>query len=77
MPSLMAMPMMRVREVGMAVRQRLVAVPVTMGGADRRPLVVRMLVMGIVDVRVRVFHGLVGVRVPMLLGQVQPDAQGH
>ena len=36
-----------------------------------------MLVMGIMDVRVRVFHGFMGVRVPMLLGQVQPDARGH
>ena len=77
MPSLMAMPMMRVREVRMAMRERLMAVPMTMRTTGRCPLVMQMLVMGIVDVRVRVFHRLVGVRVPMLLGQVQPDAQGH
>ena len=73
----MAMPMMRVREVRMAVRKRLMTVPMTMRATGRRPLVVRMLVMGIMEVRVRMFHRLVGVRVPMLLGQVQPDAQGH
>lgn len=69
----MIMPMMRVWKVRMAVRQWFVAMPMTMGNADRRPLVMRMLVMGIMFVRVLVFHGLVGVRVAMLLGQVQPD----
>ena len=70
----MIVPMMRVWKVRMAVRQGFVVVPMTMRATGRRPLVMRMLVMDIMFVRVLVFHELVGVRVAMLLGQVQPDA---
>jgi hypothetical protein len=73
----MAVSVMRVREVRMAVGERLVAVPVTMFGPSRRPCVVRMRVMGIVSVVVLVLHRLVQMWVAMLLGEMQPDAQRH
>ncbi len=66
----MAMPMMRVREVIMEMSQRLMAVLVTMFGVGRHLLVMRVLVVGIVDMLVLVFYRLVRVGVAMLLSQV-------
>ena len=57
----MAMPMMRVRKVVMEMSQRLMAVWVKMLGVGRHLLVMRVLVVGIVDMLVLMFHRLVRV----------------
>lgn len=61
----------------MTVRQRLMAVPVIMRAAYQQLRVMRMLMMSVMDMRVRVFQKVVGMRVAVLLGQVQPEAQRH
>ena len=73
----MIVTMVRVREMLVAVRQRLM--PVAMGMADPRRdrRLVFMLMMLIVFMFVLVFHGLVGMLVTMVLGDVQPHAQRH
>lgn len=73
------MPMMRVREVCVVMRQGFVAVRVAVAFSARRVvgLGVAVLMMLVVAVRVVVFDRLVGVKVLVALGQVQPDSDAH
>jgi len=73
----MLVPMVRVREMRMTVRQRIVAVRVAMRGAGCQRIGVGVLVMFIVAMRVVVLRRLVGMSVLVTLGQVQPGTQRH
>jgi hypothetical protein len=75
----MLMPMMRIRIVGMTMRDRLVAMPMRMpvvAALAIRTLVL-MPMMLVVFVLVFVLQRLVGMAMTMFLGQVQPYADGH
>ena len=63
----MLVSVVRVRNVGMLVRQWNVAVPVGMGFGHRH--LVFVLVVFVVEVAVRVFHHLVSVQVAVTLPQ--------
>ena len=67
----MPVAVVQVREVSVAVGQRLVAVRVGMGFPGRICGAVRVLVMLIVDVTMLVLHLLVGMGVDVLLAQMQ------
>ena len=73
----MAVAVMRVRIVGMRMRQRLVPVRVRVPRPRSDRLTVGVLVMRVVPVLVGVLQWLVRVPVLVPLGQVQPDARGH
>lgn len=68
------MGVMQVGCVRMIVRQRVVPVNVAVGAHDRRG--VRVIVMPVVvPVRMLVHDGLVGVEMPVALGEMKNDAQ--
>lgn len=71
--------MMRVREMHVVMRQGFVAVRVAMAFRACRVtgFGVAVLMVLVVAVRVVVFDGLVGVKVLVALGQVQPDTDAH
>ena len=74
------MPVVRVRKVGVRMRQPGVTVPVTVAHAGRDPFIVLMcmvLVAHPVLVRMVVLHRIVAVFVFMAFGQVQDHADGH
>lgn len=71
------MPMVNVREVGMAMDHLRVAMAVRVRLLAVCPIVVFMLVVLVMHMAVAVFPGLVRVLVRMPFGQVQPDPQTH
>ena len=71
------MPVMNVREMRMRVRQRLVLMGVQVRFGTVPFEVMRVLVVGIVPVRMRMPHPFVAVLMLMLLRYMQPDARGH
>ena len=70
------MPVMQIRQVRMAVRERLVLVRVRMR-LGSLVAAVRMLMVRVVRMQVPVLQGFVPVRVPMLLGEHQPGRNEH
>src|SRR5574343_802156 len=70
-------PVVDVRVMGVSVHQRGVVVRVAVRLAAVPGEVVRVLVVGVVAVRVVVVQGLVGVLVLVALAPVQPHAQRH
>lgn len=64
----MAVPVVSVREMRVCVDQRFVPVPMTMFGAGRHRIVMRVQVVFVVDMLVAVFHLFVPVAVFMALG---------
>lgn len=75
----MLMPMMRIRKVLMAVRHRLVAVPVHMLAYRARTVRVHVhvLMVLIVYVLMAVLENFVRVFMTMRFGQMQPHANAH
>ncbi len=69
--------MVQVREVGMAVTEWPVHVEVAVRLPGRSSRLVGVLVMLVVDVRVRVLERLVVVLVVVPLGEVKPHAGPH
>ena len=73
----MPMPVMNVRIVGMAVRQQRMRMLVRVGFLPIPRKIVRVLVMGVMDVSVRMRHGVMRMQVFMALRQMQPYACRH
>src|SRR5476651_2522728 len=73
----MFMPMMDVGEVRVRMGQRLMPVWVAMLRSRHDGHVVFMLVMLVMRVLVVVFQRLVRVRMLVMFGQMQPDAESH
>jgi hypothetical protein len=73
----MAMLMMGIRNVGMAVRQGSVPVPVRMRLARRVVRTVRVPMMLVVTVGMRMGLSLVNMSVFMMLGDMQPYTHAH
>ena len=75
---LMFMAVVRVREVRVAVLNRLMAVPMRVLALEGRLMRVQVVaVIGRMRVQVRVLQHLMAMRVGMVLGQVQPDTERH
>ena len=69
------MTVVRVRDVGVRVRERIVLVGV--GVRFRGRTLVRMLVMDVMDVQMVMFHRFVRVHVGVLRAQQGSDAEHH
>ena len=66
----MVVPMVRVREVRVGMRQRFMTMPVAMPRAGGHRIIVLMLMVDIVDVLMLMFHRVVRVFVAVILGEV-------
>ena len=75
-PSVMV-PMVQIREVGVGMTERRVHVGMAMRLPEWGPRHVGVLVVLVVDVRVRVLERLVLVFVVVPLGEVKPHPGGH
>ena len=73
----MRMPMVDVREMRVAVGDRLMTVPVLVRLAPAPVGVVCVLMVRVVHVAMAVLQRLVRVQVRVALGQVEPDTYGH
>ena len=71
------MPVMRIRVVRMRVIERFMPVHMGMPDIGWRRFGMLVLMMFVMRMLVAVLQKLVGVRVFMALGQVQPDANAH
>ena len=73
----MPVQMMHVRGMRVFVSQALMLMAVRVWFARRITKNIRVLMMFVVDMRVRVFHGLMFVQMLVIFSQMQPDADGH
>lgn len=73
----MFVAVVNVRVMFVRMRDRGVSVAVLVGAVPVAGGVMRVLVMRVVNVAVRMLEDFVGVRMSMLFGQVQPDAEPH
>jgi hypothetical protein len=69
--------MMHIRDVRVAMHQSLVPMGMSVGLAGGIIGRVLMLVMRVVDVRVQVLHRLVNMFMLVMLGEMEPHADGH
>jgi len=73
----MPVPVMRVREMCVYMRQRRMAMRVAMAAAGQHRMIVHVLMMRVVKMFVFMLHGLVIMAMQMPFGQMQPHAQHH
>ena len=71
------MGMVHVRQMRVLVTYWFVSVQMRVGFAGRVGSLVHMLMVRVVHVRVGMLGGLVSMIVVMVLGEVEPDADGH
>lgn len=73
----MVVPVVRIRIVRMRMRKAIMPVAMRMAHPGRNGVLVGMTVMLVVLMLVAVLHQLVGVKVLVPLGEMQPDAPRH
>jgi hypothetical protein len=71
------MPVVRIREVRVAVGERGVFMNMVVRSLPVPGLAMRVLMVQVMGVRMSMLHGAVPVSMRMPLRQVQPDAKGH